>query len=70
VQLLEFIETLEDALGRKAVKQLLPLQPGDLEVTRADAAALRAATGFAPATPIATGVRRWADWYRQYHHLH
>lgn len=70
VPLMEFIETLEAALGRPAVKQLLPLQPGDLEVTRADAASLRHDTGFAPATPVAKGVKAWVEWYRDYHHLH
>lgn len=69
VRLLDFIETLEQELGRKASKQFLPLQPGDLEVTRADVSSLRQQIGYAPATPIAVGLRRWADWYRHYHGL-
>lgn len=66
VLLLDFIETLEQALGRTARKQFLPLQPGDLEITRADVSSLRRDIGYAPATPIAVGLRRWADWFRQY----
>ncbi len=67
VQLLHFIETLEKALGREAVKEFLPMQPGDIEVTRADVSALRAAVGFTPSTPIEEGIPRWVDWYRSYH---
>ena len=69
VQLLHFIETLEKALGREAVKDFLPMQPGDIEVTRADVSALRAAVGFTPSTPIEEGVPQWVDWYRTYHRL-
>ena len=69
VELLHFIETLEKALGREAVKEFLPMQPGDIEVTRADVSALRAAVGFAPSTPIEVGIPRWADWFRSYHRL-
>jgi len=69
VQLLHFIKVLETVLGREALKQFQPLQPGDLEVTRADASCLRQATGFAPSTPIEVGLQRWADWYRQYHRI-
>ena len=67
VQLLHFIETLEKALGREAVKDFLPMQPGDIEVTRADVSALRAAVGFTPSTPIEVGIPKWVDWYRKYH---
>jgi len=67
VELMYFIRTLETALGREAVKEYLPMQPGDLEVTRADVSALKAATGFAPQTSIEAGVARWLDWYRSYH---
>ena len=69
VKLLHFIETLEKALGREAVKEFLPMQPGDIEVTRADVSALRAAVGFAPSTPIEEGIPQWVDWYRSYHQL-
>ena len=67
VELLHFIGVLEKALGREAVKEFLPMQPGDLEITRADVSALRMATGFVPATPIEVGLPRWVDWFRSYH---
>ncbi len=69
VQLLHFIETLEKALGHEAVKDFLPMQPGDIEVTRANVSVLRAAIGFTPSTPIEVGIPRWVDWYRTYHRL-
>ncbi|MEQ1698056.1 MAG: capsular biosynthesis protein CpsI, partial [Hyphomicrobiaceae bacterium] len=61
------IETLEDAIGIKAVKTYLPMQPGDVLATAADVTALTAATGFTPATPLKTGITRFVDWYREYH---
>lgn len=66
VELLHFIGVIEAALGREAVKEFLPMQPGDLEVTRADVSALRSATGYVPQTPIEVGIPRWVDWYRSY----
>jgi UDP-glucuronate 4-epimerase len=67
VQLLRYIEVLEDCLGRKAERRLLPLQPGDVPDTEADVEALRRDTGYSPSTPIETGVRNFVDWYRSYH---
>ena len=64
VELADFIAALEDALGRKAVRELLPLQPGDVPDTFAATDRLHAATGWRPATPVAEGVRRFAAWYR------
>jgi UDP-glucuronate 4-epimerase len=64
VQLLDFIAAIEDALGRKAVCNLLPMQAGDVEATFADVSALDRAVGFRPATPIEVGVRRFVEWYR------
>jgi UDP-glucuronate 4-epimerase len=64
VELMRFIAAIEDALGRKAILNLLPMQAGDVEATYADVSALEAAVGFAPTTPIETGVRRFVDWYR------
>ena len=64
VELAHFIAALEDALGRKALRELLPLQPGDVPDTFAATDRLHAATGWRPATPVAEGVRRFADWYR------
>jgi UDP-glucuronate 4-epimerase len=69
VRLTEFIETLERALGRSAVKNLLPMQPGDVEATYADIDALRDATGFSPNTPLEDGIRRYVAWYREYYEL-
>ncbi|QDX81831.1 protein CapI [Denitratisoma sp. DHT3] len=67
VELMEFIATLEQALGREAVKNFLPMQDGDVPATYADTAALRAATGFAPSTPLAEGIARFVAWYRAYY---
>ena len=67
VQLLRYIEVLEDCLGREAEKRLLPLQPGDVPDTEADVEALRRDTGYSPATPIETGVRRFVEWYRAFY---
>jgi UDP-glucuronate 4-epimerase len=67
VQLLDYIKVLESCLGRKAEMRLLPLQPGDVPDTHADVSALRSDTGYAPSTPIETGVRRFVDWYREYY---
>jgi UDP-glucuronate 4-epimerase len=64
VELLRFIELLEQALGRPAIRDLQPMQPGDVEATAADTALLEAWVGFRPSTPIAVGVERFARWYR------
>jgi UDP-glucuronate 4-epimerase len=63
VELLRFIEVLEQALGRPAIRDLQPMQPGDVEATAADTALLEAWVGFRPATPIELGVERFARWY-------
>jgi len=66
VKLTEFIDALEDALGRKAERNLMPMQPGDVPATWADAELLRALTGYAPKTTVREGVRRFVDWYLAY----
>ncbi|WP_428247653.1 NAD-dependent epimerase [Ferrovibrio sp.] len=66
-ELLRLIEVLEQALGRKAEKRLLPLQPGDVKSTYADIEAIRNDLGFEPTTPIDVGVPRFVEWYRNYH---
>jgi UDP-glucuronate 4-epimerase len=63
VPLLDFIAALEAALGRAAQKNLLPMQPGDVQATAADTAALEAWIGYHPATPLTEGVNRFAEWY-------
>lgn len=67
VQLGQFIEVLEDCLGKKAQKNLLPMQPGDLLSTAADIADLSSAVGFSPDTSIETGIARFVAWYREYY---
>ena len=69
VELLRLIELLEECLGRKAVKNLLPMQPGDLPETCADTAELAADVGFQPNTPIEEGIARFVQWYRGYHQV-
>jgi UDP-glucuronate 4-epimerase len=67
VQLEAFIGELERLLGRRAIKQYLPLQQGDVPATFASIARLAAATGFAPTTPLADGLARFVAWYREYY---
>ena len=66
IPLLRFIEVLEQALGREAIRDLQPMQPGDVPATAADTSALEVWAGFRPTTPIETGVERFAAWYRGY----
>ena len=67
IELMAYIRAIEAALGKKAVLDLLPMQPGDVAATEADTAALREVTGFAPNTPVEEGVRRFVEWYREYY---
>ena len=67
VQLLHFIELLEQAFDRKAVMEMLPLQPGDVPDTEADTSELIAATGYAPRVSIEGGVAAFARWHREYY---
>jgi len=69
VDLMDYIEALEQALGRKAEKNLLPMQAGDVPATWADVDALAQDVGFRPNTPIVEGIRRFVDWYREYYRL-
>ncbi|GAB4303197.1 MAG: NAD-dependent epimerase [Oscillatoriaceae cyanobacterium] len=69
VELMRFIEVLEDCLGMKAQKNLLPLQPGDVLETYADISDLQRDTGFKPTTPIEFGLARFVDWYRDYYQV-
>ncbi len=69
VELGYFIEVLEQALGIKAKKKYLPIQPGDVPATYADVDALSTAVGFAPKTSIEEGVEKFVHWYREYHHV-
>ena len=69
VPLLDFIACIEDAIGIKAQKNLLPLQDGDVPATSADVDALRDWVGFTPATDIRTGIGRFVAWYRDYYRV-
>jgi len=67
VELETFIATLERLLGRSAIRDYAPMQPGDVPATYAAIDRLAAVTGFAPHTPLAEGLARFVAWYRQYH---
>lgn len=67
VELLRFIEVIEEKLGKKAVKNLLPIQEGDVPETFADVEALTKAVGFKPSTSIEEGIGKFVDWYRAYY---
>jgi UDP-glucuronate 4-epimerase len=65
--LMDYIEAIEAALGVTAVKEFLPMQPGDVPATAADTSALEAWTGFKPNTPVREGVARFVAWYREFY---
>jgi UDP-glucuronate 4-epimerase len=67
--LLDYLDALEDALGRKAERRYLPMQPGDVAATYADTTALQAWTGFAPSTSIEQGIGRFVAWYRDFYRV-
>ncbi len=69
VELMYFIECIEKAIGKKAKKNMLPLQPGDVPKTFADVEALEKAIGFKPATPIEVGIEKFVKWYRDYYRV-
>ncbi|WP_316238871.1 NAD-dependent epimerase [Bradyrhizobium sp. SZCCHNR1015] len=66
-QLMDVITLLEKEFGRPAIREMLPMQPGDVEATYADVSDLERDIGFRPATSIADGIGRFAKWYRAYH---
>ena len=68
-RLMDYIECIEQATGKKAKKEFLPMQPGDVYQTYADTSALAKATGFSPNTPLIKGISRTADWFRKYYML-
>lgn len=63
VNLMEFIEAIEESLGKKAIKEFLPMQPGDVPATWADTTDLENDLGYKPNTPVKEGVRRFVEWY-------
>jgi UDP-glucuronate 4-epimerase len=69
VELMRYIEVIEECVGKKAEKNLLPMQPGDVPDTWADAEDLAHDVGYKPATPIETGVRNFVDWYINFYQV-
>ena len=67
VELDRFIAAIEENLGRKAIRHYLPMQPGDVPATCADVEDLERDVGFAPATPLETGIARFIEWYKEYY---
>ena len=67
VELMHFIAVIEEALGTKALKNMMPMQPGDVPATAADVQALSDAVGFEPSTSIEDGVKRFVEWYLEYY---
>jgi len=68
-QLTDVVSLLEKEFGRTAIKEMLPMQPGDVEATYADVADLERDIGFRPATSIEDGIARFAKWYREFHRI-
>jgi len=69
VELLRFIEVIEDKLGKKAIKNFMPIQPGDVPATYADVDDLINAVGFKPNTPIEEGIAKFIEWYKDYYKI-
>ena len=69
VELLKFIETIEEKCGKKAEKIFMPMQAGDVVATYADVSELMKDTGFSPATPLEVGIGKFVDWYREYYKI-
>lgn len=69
VELMHFIQTLENELGMKATMNMLPMQPGDVEATFADVADLIQDTGYKPSTSVETGVKQFVEWYRDFYQI-
>jgi UDP-glucuronate 4-epimerase len=66
---MDYITALEDALGKKAEKNMLPLQPGDVLETSADTRALYEVIGFKPQTSVKDGVKNFVDWYKRFYKI-
>jgi len=67
VKLMDFIEAIEKALGKKAIKNMMEMQPGDVPSTCADVSALQNDLGFKPDTSVEEGIQKFVDWYREYY---
>lgn len=69
VEIGEFLGILEEALGKKALIALSPMQPGDVIATYADVEAIKRDIGYQPTTPLRSGLKKWVEWYKWYHNL-
>jgi UDP-glucuronate 4-epimerase len=69
VELLTYINVIEEALGKKAIKNMMPLQPGDVPATYADVDDLMRAVGFKPETSVKNGIAKFVEWYREYYKI-
>lgn len=69
IQLLQLIEIMEKSIGKKAIKNMLPMQPGDVPITYADVDDLMRDVGFKPNTPVEVGVEHFVNWYRSYYRV-
>lgn len=67
VSLMDFITTIEQAMGKVAEKNMMPMQPGDVPATYADVADLMNDVGFKPSTPLSVGIQKFVDWYKGYY---
>ena len=68
VELLDFINLMEKAIGVPAIKELLPMQPGDVYETYADTTLLATDSGYRPSTPLEKGITEFLNWYKDYYH--
>jgi len=69
VELEHFVNVLEMTLGKKAVRNYLPMQAGDVYATYADISSLQEAVGFTPSTPLEQGIKNFVEWYKAYHKI-
>ena len=69
VTLMAFVEAIESAIGKQAIRNYLPMQQGDMARTYADSSLLEKLTGFRPATPVGIGVQNFVRWYREYYNI-
>ena len=67
VDLMDFIKLMEKSIGKPAIKEMLPMQPGEVYETYADTTALSRDTGYQPSTPLTKGVEQFLHWYLQYY---
>ncbi|HNQ20274.1 MAG TPA: NAD-dependent epimerase, partial [Bacteroidales bacterium] len=69
VKLLDYIEAIENELGKKAIKEFLPMQPGDVPYTEADVSDLVRDFGYKPTTKVQDGIREFIKWYKQFYNI-